>query len=1077
MVQFHPRHRLFCTANLRIARCVKAMRSSAVIRAKMLFSGSVLAALAMTASPSVARTFTSADHSVFVKFVDTYYWFVVSGGMLFLSLLFALIAVTFRNIHLLKHRRHTIIEQGAELQFQKLAMDHHAIVSISDHNGIITYVNDNFKKVTGYTSEEVIGQDVKILWAGKILDDTRGHLQYAVDHKEPWSGEIPTKKKNGNFFWAQATMVPFYDANGTFVNTTSIRTDITANKMAEAKRQLTSSLDLLQDEVSMFWPDTLQFIYMNKAARETNNWSEQGYRAKTVLDANIPIDRKRFPSLLKSLKSSKSGLASFEMPSGDRVLDVTLQYVTPPNENPRYVSVIRDVTEASRSKREVANMRTVLDLAEYEVFIMKEGTLEYTYLNKAALRSVGWRENEYRGKSPLDDDENFDRARFEKRVAALRSGEKNVVTFERRSLHRRPTEVTIQKLRMNEQGDHFVAIVRDITERATAEREIRRFKTALDLSTDAVHMFWPETHRYFYGNEEALRRSGNTFEEFLEHGPIDTNPSLTREIFQKRLDELILGDSQSTIYETEHYLADGSILPVEVNLQYIEPKYHRPYFLATVRDLTLSKAADKAKSEFVATVSHELRTPLTSIKGSLGLVRTGAMGVLPDKPKAMIEIAYNNCERLVRLINDILDIEKIEAGKMDFQYERTELIGVLDDALEANKSYGEDLGITFNAIHSGGPVYAKADAGRLLQVMANLMSNAAKFSPSGNTVDIRLETIGPKVRITVSDKGTGIPEAAQSTIFEKFTQADSSDVRKKGGTGLGLSISKMIVENHGGRLNFHSVPDEGTDFWFELDLLEEVKSNSEPTLRPALPQILVCEDDKDVAQTLKNTLEFEGFDVSISATVGSARERLEHMNFDAMTLDIGLPDEDGLNLLYELRNSPQHGNLPVVIVTGSQVQIDDPAPTNLKGLFRKPPNSRELISLLQSVVSKTGVDKPRILHVEDDASTREVVKNIVADLAVIDTAATLTAARALLDNGVYDLMLLDLNLPDGSGLDLLRNIRQDTSKTLPIIVFSGDETADLRHENVSSVLLKSRVTNEKILAEIMDTMKNKLTFS
>jgi len=178
-------------------------------------------------------------------------------------------------------------------------------------------------------------------------------------------------------------------------------------------------------------------------------------------------------------------------------------------------------------------------------------------------------------------------------------------------------------------------------------------------------MFWPETHRYFYGNEEALRRSGNTFEEFLEHGPIDTNPSLTREIFQKRLNELILGDSQSTIYETEHYLADGSILPVEVNLQYIEPKYHRPYFLATIRDLTLSKAADKAKSEFVATVSHELRTPLTSIKGSLGLVRTGAMGELPDKPKAMIEIAYNNCERLVRLINDILDIEKIEAGKMD----------------------------------------------------------------------------------------------------------------------------------------------------------------------------------------------------------------------------------------------------------------------------------------------------------------------------------------------------------------------------------------------------------------------------
>ncbi|WP_069298646.1 PAS domain S-box protein [Neptunicoccus sediminis] len=1039
----------------------------------------VCAAIFLSLVPNVlaAQPVAGPESSLLAQFIAEYYWYVISGSMLFMSLLLALVAVTIRNIHLLRHRRHKIIAQGAELEFQKQAMDHHAIVSIANNEGIITYVNENFKKVTGYTEEEIIGKEVKVLWAERKLDETMKDLLRALDRKEPWSGEIPTRKKNGNFFWAQATMVPFFDSNGNYVNTTSIRTDVTANKMAEAKRQLTSSLDLLKDEVAMFWPDTLQLVYMNKAAREQNGWSELDYRAKTVFDVYIPIKRAPFEKLLESLKHTRTGQASFEMPAGKRVIEITLQYVTPPNENPRYVAIIRDVTEAARSKREVANMRTVLDLAEYEVYIMDSQSLEYTYLNKAALRAVGWNENEYRGRSPADDDEQFDRDSFEKRVAPLREGKKTAITFERRTLHRRPTEVTIQKLRMDDQGERFVAIVRDITERATAEREIRRFKTALDLSSDSVHMFWPETLRYFYGNEEALRRADKTFDDFINHGPLDTNTTLTRKVLQKRLDQLMSGEVSSQVYETQHVLANGSIMPVEVNLQYIEPRYHRPYFLAIIRDLTKTKAADKAKSEFVATVSHELRTPLTSIKGSLGLVRTGAMGVLPDKPKAMIEIAYNNCERLVRLINDILDIEKIEAGKMDFQMERLDMTQLLQDALEANKSYGEELDITFTATAPEVPVYTHGDAGRLLQVMANLMSNAAKFSNSGSTVDIKLEAVESRLRVTVSDQGAGIPLEAQPTIFDKFTQADSSDVRKKGGTGLGLSISKMIVEQHGGELKFRSVPDVGTDFWFELELLEAVKLLPASTLSPALPQILVCEDDRDLALTLKNLLEFEGFNVTISPDVSTARERLNHMDFDAMTLDLTLPDGNGLDLLQDLRNTDEHADLPVVIITGSQIEMREPLPDNLKGLFRKPPNSHELITLLQTVTTETTTLRPRILHVEDDAGTREVVKNIMADAADVDAAPTLDSARGKLDAKSYDLMLLDLNLPDGNGLELLKTLKHDSCSKMPIIVFSGDESTDLKDENISSVMLKSRVTNEKILAEIMDTMKNKLTLS
>jgi signal transduction histidine kinase len=231
-------------------------------------------------------------------------------------------------------------------------------------------------------------------------------------------------------------------------------------------------------------------------------------------------------------------------------------------------------------------------------------------------------------------------------------------------------------------------------------------------------------------------------------------------------------------------------------------------------------AASKAKSEFLAITSHELRTPLTSIKGSLALVVNGNIGSLPENINGMLTIALRNTDRLIRLVNDILDVEKIESGKLEYDFAPLNLSRLVSDAVETNKSYAEQFGVTFVLADIAPEVPVYADGSRLTQVVANLLSNAAKFSPQGGEVKIKVDCGDNIAKATVIDEGPGIPEEMRDHIFDKFTQVDASDTRSIGGTGLGLNISKSIVKQHGGEINFDSKPGAGTQFFFTLPVMQ-----------------------------------------------------------------------------------------------------------------------------------------------------------------------------------------------------------------------------------------------------------------
>jgi PAS domain S-box-containing protein len=244
-----------------------------------------------------------------------------------------------------------------------------------------------------------------------------------------------------------------------------------------------------------------------------------------------------------------------------------------------------------------------------------------------------------------------------------------------------------------------------------------------------------------------------------------------------------------------------------------------PFQYAAIRtDITDRKLAEAAKTEFVATVSHELRTPLTSIIGALGLLRSGSMGDVPEQHKTMLEIASNNSDRLQLLINDLLDIEKIEAGKMTFDMKPTPVMALVEDVIKANAGFANQHKVTFKLTGIEEDVQVEGDPDRLMQILSNLMSNAAKFSNEGDQIEISVTYDETNIRVDVTDSGPGIPEEFHENLFEKFTQAESSDTRQIGGTGLGLSITKGIVNRHGGTINFETREGEGSTFYFTLPI-------------------------------------------------------------------------------------------------------------------------------------------------------------------------------------------------------------------------------------------------------------------
>jgi signal transduction histidine kinase/DNA-binding response OmpR family regulator len=461
---------------------------------------------------------------------------------------------------------------------------------------------------------------------------------------------------------------------------------------------------------------------------------------------------------------------------------------------------------------------------------------------------------------------------------------------------------------------------------------------------------------------------------------------------------------------------------------------------------------DTLKDEFISTVSHELRTPLTSIRGALGLLSSGTIGDVDAKALNLLRIATTNTDRLIRLINDILDLERMESGRAPLQIRRCSLRDLCQQAIETMTPMADahtvhlEL-VPFTVAQAAAPeaLFFDGDSDRILQVLTNLLSNAIKFSPGASTVRIHTDATADSILLKVVDEGRGIPAEKLDTIFDRFQQVEPSDARQRGGTGLGLAICRSIVQQHSGSIWAQRNLVSGTTLYVMLPRTTRATDLPLPASLPARGEgsILVCDDDAGIRTIVSEHLTRQGYTVIEACSGDEALVLAAENQVEAILLDLYMPGLSGWETLQRLRNNPVTANIPVVVLSVLSSTLRPQLTGDAQGWVQKPFNENLLFAELGRVLHH-GDGPAYILLVEDDEDLASVLVASFQDAAVhIDRAATRQEAIRQCIKRRPDLLILDLNLPDGDGFSFVEWLRQQPPlRTLPLVVYSGREVSD-----------------------------------
>jgi PAS domain S-box-containing protein len=468
-------------------------------------------------------------------------------------------------------------------------------------------------------------------------------------------------------------------------------------------------------------------------------------------------------------------------------------------------------------------------------------------------------------------------------------------------------------------GDSFVASVRDVSERRAAEQALRqseqRTRSILDnmlgglitIDADAkIESANPAAGRIFgYEPTELVGKPLAT----LVPESVGDRPAYLRTAFARAI---------GRITEWRGQRKNGEEFPFELSMFEFTGGGAGRHFAGSVRDVSERHAVEKLKGEFISTVSHELRTPLASIRGSLSLLAGGVLGDLSDEAKEMVVIAERNCVRLIGLVNDILDLERLEQGRLHMEMGEVEMADVLERTREAVHAFGAERQVAVETDPT--TVTVQGDSGRLVQVLVNLVSNAVKFSPAGAAVRVTVRESNGRVRVEVVDRGRGIPASHLSAIFERFRQVESSDARDKGGTGLGLAICKAIVEQHGGEIGVESELGQGSTFWFEIPSAPAADRFLE-MFRAAdgRPDVLLADHDVTLLGVLVRQLVGDGVRVRVAYDAAEAEQAIREAAPRLLVVDLGLPEGEGRRLLDHLRTEERLSLVPLLVYSAQDV--------------------------------------------------------------------------------------------------------------------------------------------------------------
>src|SRR3989441_4243981 len=517
------------------------------------------------------------------------------------------------------------------------------------------------------------------------------------------------------------------------------------------------------------------------------------------------------------------------------------------------------------------------------------------------------------------------------------------------------------------------------------------------------------------------------------------------------------------------------VLPVYSMIVTNEIRKRRRVEKALISAKEDAERASKFKDRFLSTMSHELRTPLNAVMGFSDLLADKRYGELNERQQRYVGHINTGGRHLLKLVNDILDLSKIEAGRMEISCQDLSVETIFGEVESALRPLAEKKTQTLSSIAEPG-LRVHADATRFKQVLMNLAGNAIKFTPEGGRIELAAHQAGGEVQVKVRDNGPGIPPEEQKRIFEAFYRLRKSGKATEG-TGLGLAITQRLVELHGGHLGLESQPGQGSCFHFSLPVAAAV-----PQARPQKsqltgqseepPRVLVIEDDPVAGQLIQTHLTASGYEVVLCNEPGRAAEMAAELQPDAITLDI-LMEPTGWEFLVQLKNDARTASVPIIVVTIVD-QTSVGAALGADEYLVKPVGRAALLAAVDRCLAARGGAPPArpILVVEDDPATREVITELLTEQGyAVATAADGAQARAWVATSLPELVVLDLLLPKVSGFELLAEWRASPrTADLPVFVLTSkdltrEEEINLR-AHVELLLRKEQPWQQTMLSQL-----------
>ncbi len=618
-----------------------------------------------------------------------------------------------------------------------------------------------------------------------------------------------------------------------------------------------------------------------------------------------------------------------------------------------------------------------------------------------------------------------------------------------------PMEVVVTSMTIDDQLQ-YIAVARDISERHNAEQALQRqvrdaerarsiANAILDAAGEAMILISPDRQivtinqrfsDFFAVEQDAVR--GQPMLGFRAHlFRVFADAERFRELLYASLES---SDQVAVDLFQQQWPARRDLHLFSTPVR--GPSGEEYGRLFAFRDVTHEREVDRMKTEFVSLVSHELRTPLTSIKGYVDLLLEGEVGDLAEEQREFLEIVGSNAQRLVALINDLLDISRIEAGKIELSRTPVVLAPLIEGIARSFRPQIEakQQQLTQEVAPDLPAVWADHD--RLTQIITNLLSNAHKYTPAGGRIRIAAAQTGDMIRIDVQDSGIGLSEEEQSRLFSRFYRARNRTTQEVGGTGLGLTITRSLIEMHGGTITVESEPGQGATFGFTMPIATEQPALDAPALVAEVPasteggRILVVEDDPDIAQLIRRYLERAGYEVLIAGTATDALALAQRERPSLITLDVVLPDVDGLTVLEWLKANAATQAIPVLILSmfpdegkGRRLGAED--------FMTKPVDEEALLGRINRLLHHEA--SGTALVAEDDPDVRRLVVDQLRRMGwEVAEAADGEEAIARVRAGRFDVILMDVKMPRVDGIEALQAIRaMPAAQDCPIILMSG----------------------------------------